>query len=205
MWKGKIARVNTVCHLAQSTLSQWSRAQDKFEIPTAAFLTNDDGAEKWSKPAFGVLKINVDAALFSEASTYSFVCVARDDQGHFIEATTCCRQGVVSPELAEAMGVREALSWIKKKAWSQVVIETDCLTVVQALRSSVSMDSYFGGIISECKNLLKDERISILFVKRSANSVAHVIARASLSHADRIITSMDLSPAIMDVILKDIH
>ncbi|XP_062114086.1 uncharacterized protein LOC133825112 [Humulus lupulus] len=204
VWKGKCARVNMVCNLAHSTLVQWTRAQDKFEVPTAAFLTSDDGAEKWIKPTPGVIKINVDAALSTEASTYSFACVARDDQGHFIEAITCCRQGVVSPKMAEAMGVREALSWLKKKYWSHVVIETDCLTVIQSLRSSISMDSYFGGIISDCKQLMEDKNISIVFVKRSANGVAHVVARASLSHADRIIRSVDLTPAIVDVILKDI-
>ncbi|KAL8087907.1 hypothetical protein AgCh_037884 [Apium graveolens] len=36
---------------------------------------------------------------------------------------------------AEAMGLREALSWIKKKAWHRAVAETDNLTVVQSANS----------------------------------------------------------------------
>lgn len=50
---------------------------------------------------------------------------------------------------------------------------------------------------------MKDKNIYILFVKRSANGVAHV-ARASLSYADRIVRSVDLSPTIVDIILKNI-
>ncbi|XP_062085344.1 uncharacterized protein LOC133791431 [Humulus lupulus] len=199
VWKGKVARVATVTNLAKHTLVQWTKAQDKFEVPTATFLTKEDGAESWRKPAAGIVKINVDAALFSDSSTYSFACVARNDQGHTLEAITCCRNGVVSPELVEAMGMREALSWIKKKSWDKVIIETDCLTVVQALRSAISMDSYFGSLIKECKGLWNDDKnIRIFFVKRSVNSVAHALARASCHVADCTIRGGDFSPAILD-------
>ena len=127
-----------------------------------------------------------------------------NDQDHTLEAISCCRNGVVSPELAEAMGMREALSWIKKKAWDKVTIETDCVTVVQALRSSISMYSYFGSLISECKSLWNDvKNIKILFVKRSANSVAHVLARAFCHVADCTFRGGDFPPANLDVILKD--
>ena len=152
-----------------------------------------------------MIKVNVDAALFPEEDKFSFACVARNDQGHAIEAITCCKQGVTSPEMAEAIGVKEALSWIKRKSWQRVIVETDCLTVVQALRSPVSMDSYFGSIISDCKSLWKDTLITVIFVKRSANCVAHAFARASRLVADRVIRSGDFSPALLDVILKDIR
>ncbi|XP_062100043.1 uncharacterized protein LOC133805913 [Humulus lupulus] len=205
VWKGKIPRVATVHHLATSMLEQWTRAQNKVETPTAAYLTKEDGVEKWRLPAEGVVKVNVDAALFSEIPAFIYACVARDSHGHVLEAITCCRQGVVSPEMAEAMGVREALSWIKRKNWNHVLIETDCLTVIQALRSRVKMDSYFGSVISECKSLWSAlNLVDLLFVKRSANNVAHAIGRASCSVADRAFRSDDFSPAICDVILKDI-
>ena len=86
-----------------------------------------------------------------------------------------------------------------------MTIETDCLTVIQALRSPFHMDSYFGALIDECKNMQLDVSTdSILFVKRSANSVAHIIARASCFVADRTFRSDDFTPAILDVIWKDI-
>ena len=66
------------------------------------------------------------------------------------------------------------------------------------------MDSYFGGLITECKGLWKDvKNIKILFVKRSANSVAHTLARALCLVADRSFRGGDFPPAILDVILKD--
>ena len=35
----------------------------------------------------------------------------------------------------DAIGVREALSWLKDQCWSNAQVETDCLVVVQAIRS----------------------------------------------------------------------
>ena len=46
VWKGKSARASTVLVLAKSSLNQWTKAQDKFEVPKCAFLTSEDGAER---------------------------------------------------------------------------------------------------------------------------------------------------------------
>lgn len=74
------------------------------------------------------------------------------------------------------MGVHEALSWIKEKGRIRVIVESDCLTVIQSVRSNYTMVSYFGSIIEDCKTLLKELRsVSLLFIRRSANKVAHAI------------------------------
>ncbi|XP_060961055.1 uncharacterized protein LOC115724007 [Cannabis sativa] len=190
VWNKKAPTVAGVLILAQYCLEQWEKAQDKQHVPWAAFLTDVDAAEIWHKPATGTLKINVDAALFAAPGVHSFVCVARDSSGASVETVSCCRPGLVAPEMAEVMGVREALSWIKKKSWQNIIVETDSLTVVQAIQSPLEMVPYFGSVISDCKTLLEELiGVSVLFVKWSANRVVHFLARASYSVADRIITS----------------
>ncbi|XP_060961042.1 uncharacterized protein LOC133031536 [Cannabis sativa] len=142
--------VASVAHLAQALLPDWTRAQDSTFNPTAAFLTDVDGAETWAKPAENTLGV-------------------------------ATRNG-------GSLGIKEALSWVKQKDLRKVVIETDSLTVVQALRSSIPMVSHFGSIISDCKMLLNDLRdVYINFIRRSANNVAHFLARVSYLVADRII------------------
>lgn len=114
--------------------------------------------------------------MYAETERYSFVCVARDAEGVFFEAISCNRTGRFTPEMAEAMGVREALSWLKKKKlWQCVVVETDSL-----IRSPYAMLSYFGSVITECKSMLQYlPQVFVLFIRRSANSVAHHLARGS--------------------------
>lgn len=50
-----------------------------------------------------------------------------------MEARSLFNAGVVSPEMAEAIAMKEALSLIKTHTWEPVVVEADCLAVVQAV------------------------------------------------------------------------
>lgn len=76
------------------------------------------------------MKISVDATTFSEHNAYGFGLVARDDKGELIHARTKCSFGLISSYMAEALAIKEALSWIQDRGWSKVTVETDCLTAV---------------------------------------------------------------------------
>ncbi|XP_062091061.1 uncharacterized protein LOC133797237 [Humulus lupulus] len=191
--------------MADVTLRNWLKAQEKSDVPAPSFLDAEDGMVSWRKPAVGHLKINVDASIFRESSSFCFAGLARDHEGGLIEAFFRCRMGDVLPEVAEAMGVREALSWLKQRSWTHVIIEIDSLLVVQAIRSSISMVSYFGNIVDECKSLLKEcQNVSVLFIKRSANRAAHALARASPIVADCMMFKEDIASSVMDVLVQDV-
>uniref|UniRef100_A0A803QS71 RNase H type-1 domain-containing protein n=1 Tax=Cannabis sativa TaxID=3483 RepID=A0A803QS71_CANSA len=159
-------------------LLPWSNAQKSLIETSWSGYTIDDGAEQWVVPSENKIKVNVNAAFFNGGNKYGCGFVARDHHGMLVEGKTLLFTGTASPELAESIGVREAMSWIKSHGWQHVTLETNCLTVVQALRSSMDMISLFGQVILDCKKLLSYLKIvSVLFVKRSANMVAHNCAR----------------------------
>ncbi|KAM6567737.1 hypothetical protein CsatA_026865 [Cannabis sativa] len=136
------------------------------------------GCERWSKSDANKLKINVDSAVFAAENAYGSGIVVRDDGGRLIEAFATYVTGDVQPELAEIMGIKEALSWVKRKGIQDVVIESDSLLLIQALDSSIRMPSLFGLMVVECQTLLLSlVNVKICFVKRSANRVAHYVAR----------------------------
>ena len=133
------------------------------------------------------IKVSVDAATFNEENSYGIGMVARDDRGQMIQAQTVCQAGLIAPEHAESMAIKEALSWIKDKGWQKVVLDSDFLVVVQAIGSKAAMTSPFGRIIEECRDMIrKYNTIEVFFVKRFANMVAHELARASNSYPDCI-------------------
>lgn len=106
--------------------------------------------------------------------------VARGSDGQLIEAKAIVYQEKLSLVVAEAMTVKEALSGVDSMQWPCVTVESDCLTVIQAMRSKASMRSKFGRIISECRNIMfRLNKIVLLFVKRFANMVAHQLTRES--------------------------
>uniref|UniRef100_A0A803PSJ2 RNase H type-1 domain-containing protein n=1 Tax=Cannabis sativa TaxID=3483 RepID=A0A803PSJ2_CANSA len=178
VWNKKNSSVNDVLVSASITLDHWRKAQDKFTLSSLSPNNSDDGAELWTKPANNYIKINIDAALFHHEDSYGFGIVARDDLGKLIEARTCYKAGNYSAEVVEELGIKEALSWIKSNNWQKVEVETDSLLVVQAIRSDHNMSSTFGLITKDCHALLLSlTDVNLCFIKRSANQVAHAVAR----------------------------
>lgn len=89
--------------------------------------------------------------------------IARNKEGQVIQGRSEVYEGTVRPDLAEAMAVKEALSWAKAKGRREAVVESDCLGVVQAIRSKVTMRSPFGFIVAECRSLLVELNIKLFF------------------------------------------
>lgn len=107
-------------------LSSWREAQ-----VVQHQTNNPPSTDKWMRPQVGWSKCNVDRALFTDFAAISVV---------YRDATSRMTSAYVQPglpfsrsEVVEALGVREALSWIHDRRRSYVVVETDCLQVVQAL------------------------------------------------------------------------
>lgn len=121
---------------ALSVLNQWKSVQDRTFDRFLGFMSLEDGDEHWSLPSSNSVKVNSDAAIFRETSCYSYACIVRDDKGSLIEARSKCSRGRTSADLAEAIGIREALSWVKNEGISNIVVESDCLQIVQAIQSS---------------------------------------------------------------------
>ncbi|KAM6583799.1 hypothetical protein CsatB_010801 [Cannabis sativa] len=160
--------------------------------------------EHWVKPVMGKIKVNVDGAIFASDGRFGAAGVARDSQGRFIEGFTVLRVGCVDSAMAELVGVKEALSWIKRKHWGPVEIETDSLVVVQAIQSTVDIPSPFGLQVAVCRSLLADlSLVSINFVKRSVNKAAHCLARSSCLYPDRIFSQDDVPADFLSIVMVE--
>ena len=89
----------------------------------------------------------MDATTFTEHNAYGIGIVARDEKSALIQAKTVYRFGLVSAYMAEALAIKEVLSWIHERGWSMVTVESSCLTVVQEIQSTVSRRSPFGHVV----------------------------------------------------------
>ncbi|XP_060969607.1 uncharacterized protein LOC133036861 [Cannabis sativa] len=203
VWKQRARRVSDVVAFANLSLDQWINAQGKGNIPSLSPLKDGDGAEQWIKPSSGI-KLNVDAAIFASLFKHGFGCVVRNSDGGLISAFAGVKDGSVSPELAEIIGIREAISWLKDHASTRAIIETDSLVCVEAIRSEETLASAFELVVDDCKNILKNLfNVSILFVKRSANRAAHYVARHSVSLAERVFSINSVPLNLMSILESD--
>ncbi|KAJ8774442.1 hypothetical protein K2173_016888 [Erythroxylum novogranatense] len=100
--------------------------------------------QNWQKPSTNWLKLNVDIAT-SSSGWIGVGMVVLNEEGGFVAARIFRVTGSFTSLIAEAMGVREALSWIKMKNWTNVIVESDNLQVIQAITGDTEEDlSMFG-------------------------------------------------------------
>ncbi|XP_060963696.1 uncharacterized protein LOC133033111 [Cannabis sativa] len=138
LWNGRSCSAADVIWLAHTTLRQWTTAQSNRLGSVSQAANRTDTRDYWSKPAASQLKINVDGVVFEDINEIGTGFVAHDCDGHVMEAFSTISSVSCRPEIAEILSVKEALSWIKRNNKSNVISETDCILVVQAILSSLN-------------------------------------------------------------------
>ncbi|GAU52018.1 hypothetical protein TSUD_418340 [Trifolium subterraneum] len=95
----------------------------------------------WTKPARGTLKCNFDTVCYDAQNLYCVEACIRDDRSMFVEAIMRNYNGKPLIAEAEAHGVLEVLQWMGEhnSISDPIVIETNCLQVVQAISSGISL------------------------------------------------------------------
>ena len=180
VWKNHKWSSVQILTIANRCFTQWNEAQRvRFRVNDIVCHLQQQPAI-WEKLVDGMLKLNVDAALFSAKGLVGVSCVLRDSTGSFIAAKATTVNLQVQPHEAEAVGVREALSWIKHDNRLNIIVEMDAKIVYDALCTSPISNSPFGMIIEDCKEMAASVgNVTFSLVRRSANSSALVVARAS--------------------------
>ena len=88
-----------------------------------------------------------------DAKLTSMCGVCWNDNGKVSTVFVKCLPFYVEPKIAEAMCIREVLSWVKEL--KEVTIASDALLSVNAINDFVEGNSYFGAVISDCRMLLE--------------------------------------------------
>jgi len=136
---------------------------------------------QWSPPPEGWIMINVDAAIFVDANRMGLGLVVRDHRGELLAAF---RQGIdkiTNPELVETIAFRRALFFAMQLPYDKVVVASDCLTLINKLRSRKVDRSHTGIIVEDIKQLMRVSSVvfSFIHVSRNCNEVAHALAKSA--------------------------
>lgn len=161
---------------ARNLLYDWRRMlQDKQKNN----IVVQASTRTWSPPPPGYVKVNIDAAVFTETKHMGVGAVIRDEHGCFLRARGRQFPADFLPKEAEALSLQEALSWALQAGYTKCVFETDAKLLVDACSGNKGR-SYFHSIVNECVDLFKHFcNVLVRFAHRSANEVAHVLARAT--------------------------
>jgi hypothetical protein len=138
-------------------------------------------APRWIPPSVGCAKLNVDAAMSKQDRGGAVGVVCRSEQGVFLGASSLTVPGIADPTVMEAIACREALALAKDLQLPRITVASDCLTVINALKT----EGFKGGYSMVLDEVKEDARLlseaSFRHEDRASNGEAHCLARFAVS------------------------
>ncbi|XP_042962749.1 uncharacterized protein LOC122297028 [Carya illinoinensis] len=132
----------------------------------------------WKPPPQGSLKMNVDGATFGEIDKAGIGLVLRDHEGNVLMTCSKIEHAVANSEFIEATAVLRGLQFGLQWGINKLVMESDCLFLINVLNSSSECLSDFAYVIDEIRRIRSYfHEISFVHVCRQGNNVAHGLAR----------------------------
>lgn len=134
-------------------------------------------SSSWIRPQEGWMKLNVDGSYHPSDGKGGTGAVLRDSSGNLIFAACGVLHRPASALEAEMVDCREGISMALKWTLLPIIVETDCLEMVQLIHSDEKAMSDLAFLIREVKLLLKGNReIVIKKVSRGQSRDCHVLA-----------------------------
>lgn len=180
VWEGKTTTPAVAMLWSSRQVADWRTVHSKEKQSHRHHLqtARPQYTTRWVASDIGSLKINVDASVLDNADSFSVGMVIRNHQGTFIRGRTMKFNGRVQVLEAELVGILEAIRWSAEFQRHTITIESDSLCSVQAIKGRDQNQLEAGLLVDQCRDMLKSrEWVSLSFVKKQANRVAHLLAR----------------------------
>ncbi|KAL4369153.1 hypothetical protein GQ457_05G006010 [Hibiscus cannabinus] len=104
--------------------------------------------------------------------------IARNSRGLIMAACSFLHRNVVDAFVAEAYACKQAVCFAKDLGFTRVIIEGDSLIIIKKLNSGKVDRSVVSPIIRDIQTLSQEfDSISFCFVRREANTAAHVLVQ----------------------------
>ncbi|XP_073126520.1 uncharacterized protein [Henckelia pumila] len=164
---------------AWAMLDSFHSAKESCDTPH--FLNNVLSERIWKAPLSNQLRLDVDASFDGAQNLCGVSAVVRDSLGKIIGATTCVIRNSGTVLSAELEAVRFGMYFCVDHGFSNANIFSDSLKEVQAINTPEDDLGPDGVVVLEIKSLFNSpDFMSISHMRRTANGVAHMLARKAL-------------------------
>lgn len=135
----------------------------------------------------------IDGGFKSDTKEATFGFVLYEPGGNFVKAINGKLNFCLNPLMAEALALKEALTWIKDKSVPRVQVFSDCMTLIRSISDHRFVGSSFEAVtILQCKSLMQSfSFFSCDFISRHFN-FSHILA--SEAFGQQSCSSWDFAP-----------
>ena len=186
---GKIQNPTLLNKRAREYVDEFKGSQAQLAISTNPRLV-----QVWRPPIGSVYKLNFDAAIFDSTRSSRLGVIVRNSLGEVMASLLAHGPAMANSEEAEVLACQKAVEFAMDARFTDLVIKGDNAAVMKAITSPWLDRSRLGHIYDDIRTLVAGFRsCTIGCVKRSANFVAHSLARFA-SHLDDELVWLEESP-----------
>ncbi|XP_075645149.1 uncharacterized protein LOC142616160 [Castanea sativa] len=151
----------------------------------------------WQPPPQAVYKLNYDAAIFADNTSFGFGAVIRNSRGEVMAAMTAKGLAVQYSEEARLLACHKAMEFATDIGFTTLIVEGDSVNAMRSIASTKDNQSALGHIVGDIRHLMGAlEWISVSCTKRNGNTVAHVLAGYA-QHVNSDLFWMEEVPSIV--------
>lgn len=145
------------------------------ELPIGGEKVNFE-PQKWLPPTTGWVMVNTDGSVL-------LIETREEHQGNFLSAGSKLQAGVIDPFISELLVCREGLvEAAKAQGQGDAAVQIDCQQIITLWKDPRQLKFAGIHILKEHQQLgSSSESFDISFIKREANSAAHVCAKHALN------------------------
>ena len=159
-------------------------------------ISKNKSVNGWEVPEDGRIKINVDVAMFENAT--ALAVVARNKNGKVLKVWAK-RHEWCSPMQAEAAAIYWAIQVAQKENWQHIIIEGDPKSCIDPLTTPGLQPDY--SITTAISNILDLSNFFLSckfsWVRRCCNTAAHVAAKYAIRFCRALCFNMYSLPVVI--------
>ncbi|RYR05308.1 hypothetical protein Ahy_B06g085174 [Arachis hypogaea] len=133
---------------ARSLFVEFWQTQIREETRTRGNEQKHPSMKNWECPPDSVLKVNVDAAIFKNFNGGVGV-VVRDNWGQIMAAASWIIPYPLEPREAEAYAAFVGIKLAMECCFTNIILKSDNIKIVNALKKGGNLDSCFGTFITD--------------------------------------------------------
>ena len=178
----QVIPLHQVADQAKELLAQY---RVNLQVPKVQLMNSGSRGSRWRCPQVGLVKINFDGAVCSEANMSGIGVVIKDDKGAVLASCSEKIPRAYKADEIEALVTMKALSFAFELGFWSAILEGDSLGLIQALKSEEQSLAPTGLLIEDVK-MFANNYVRLLYshIKRNGNRVAHNLAKNALRIPD---------------------
>ena len=164
----------------------------------------EERVQTWQPPPASKFKLNFDVAIFIDLGCSGVGVIIRNEKGEVMGAVTAKGPGVANSMEAKALACKRVLKFVVDIGITKLVNEGDCAQVIYAITSNQFSLSRLGHVFEGIQVLIAGLKwAEVHWVNRSANLVAHSLARNAKDAVNDVIWLEDSSLLALEALYHD--